>query len=86
VRIDTTGEQPTAAPAESSPRATISLTEFLADESRTSDAWNCLPSPWMRLEIDLAVADLPKPHFPIHATEQNRSVSDRQSPRRRLAP
>jgi hypothetical protein len=73
VRIDVTGEQP-AVSAGNSPQASASLIEFLADENCQSGMWSCLPSPWMRLEIELAVADLPKPHFSLRGAEQSRAV------------
>ena len=75
VRIDIVeGGQTAAAPVGDSHQESVNLTEFLADEGRKRGAWSCSPSPWMRLELDLPLAELPKPHFSIRGAESSRTV------------
>ena len=68
------GEQAAMPQTEEQPPAAKSLTEFLVDEDCLGDAWSCQPSPWMRLEIALSTAGLPKPHFAMRAAEQSRGT------------
>ncbi len=81
VRIDIIDDEPsTLASAESSSQDSFSLTAYLADERRKTWTWSCHPSPWMRLKLDLALADLPKPHFSMRGGEQTRTVARPSQP------
>jgi hypothetical protein len=73
VRIRMLDEQSPAAAAAASPQPVVNLTEFLADEGLKSSVWSCLPSPWMKLEIELSSADLRGPHFAMRGASQSRT-------------
>jgi hypothetical protein len=65
---------------------TVRLTEFLADESRSHSSWRCRPSPWMRMELALSAAELPKPHFALRGGNSSRSTARQQTPGTKLPP